>query len=394
MAFTGRQLLEISFSRHRILLRGGHNGLSRAIHWFHAIESVEECQFLQSGELVFLTGISVGSDAEKLLQLLQGAELRHCAGVVVNTGKYIAKIPEAAVSYADAHALPLFELPWDMRLGEVTWKIGEQLMAEQSQRKNLQGFVKKLFFSARQPAEDFFDAALLGHTKLPLQKQVMTVDFPQWDKALDDKERLRLEGLCQEFLAAIPAPPLFTWNGNELLFLLPMLDSAAKKMPEQLRTALEHALATVVYIGLGGVFDQLADLRRSQREAQFSLRFAHQQAAGNCVYYQDTNIFRLFDRVQDVAFLRTYSQEVLGDLLAYDAKNGSDFAGTLSIYLEENEDIMATIRRLFIHRNTLTYRLKRIEEITHCRMDDAEARLNFRLAFKMQAFLSFVQNDK
>ena len=78
---------------------------------------------------------------------------------------------------------------------------------------------------------------------------------------------------------------------------------------------------------------------------------------------------------------------MLGPIREYDKKNNSEFLETLRIFLEENEDIVATCKRLFIHRNTLAYRLKRIEEITNRSMAEAEARLDFRIAFKICLYL-------
>ena len=78
----------------------------------------------------------------------------------------------------------------------------------------------------------------------------------------------------------------------------------------------------------------------------------------------------------------------------YDKKNNSEFLETLRIFLEENEDIVATCKRLFIHRNTLAYRLKRIEEITNRSMAEAESRLDFRIAFKICLYLQLVDNEK
>ena len=97
--------------------------------------------------------------------------------------------------------------------------------------------------------------------------------------------------------------------------------------------------------------------------------------------------------MKDASGLRQYEEEVLGPIRDYDRKNKSGFLDTLQIYLEENEDIVATCKRLFIHRNTLSYRLKRIEEITQRSMTDAEARLDFRIAFKICVYLQLIDSE-
>ena len=50
--------------------------------------------------------------------------------------------------------------------------------------------------------------------------------------------------------------------------------------------------------------------------------------------------------------------------------------------------------RIRIHRNTLAYRLKRIEEITGRSLGRADARLDFRLAFKIRKYLALMSEQQ
>lgn len=393
MAFTCHRLLEPDFVQRGLKLRGGAAGLDGHIHWFHALESLDEVAFLQSHELVFLTGIALGNDSDKLLQLLKGIVDQKAAGMVINVGKYIPDIPVAVTAYADACGVPLFELPWEVKLGEVTHKLGELLLEERLRYKNVQGLVKKILFSDGKTTESSLDTALLYDMGLAPCKQVMVIGLP--DLMSGDQQRLQtgLEILFQEMMAAYEEPCLFTWNGNEILFILSEFSAVQDPLPGDLRQKMQQQFSLRAFIGLGGAYTRFIDLRNSHREAHFALRMAAKLPERSYIDYRQTNVFRLFDRVGDMDFLQQYYEAVLGKLLLYDQKNKSDFTHTLEVYLEENEDTAAVIKRLFIHRNTLTYRLKRIEEILGCSMADSETRLNVRIAFKMRSFLELMQND-
>ena len=66
----------------------------------------------------------------------------------------------------------------------------------------------------------------------------------------------------------------------------------------------------------------------------------------------------------EVAALNCTVENVLGKMLEYDARAGTDLYQTLKLFLERDRNVKATSIALSIHRQTLVYRLKRIEQIT------------------------------
>ena len=75
------------------------------------------------------------------------------------------------------------------------------------------------------------------------------------------------------------------------------------------------------------------------------------------------------------------------DKLAYDKKYNTNLIQTLEVYLNKNCNLNQTAETLFIHRNTIKYRLQRIEEITNTSLNDAFTRLNFFNAILIKKFL-------
>ena len=69
--------------------------------------------------------------------------------------------------------------------------------------------------------------------------------------------------------------------------------------------------------------------------------------------------------------------------MRYDATHGTDLVHTLEVFFEQNANASQTARALYVHRNTLNYRLQRIVEISGLDLNDAEARLAFQLALKV-----------
>lgn len=73
------------------------------------------------------------------------------------------------------------------------------------------------------------------------------------------------------------------------------------------------------------------------------------------------------------------------DLLAeYDRENQADFLHTLQIYLDNDCNAQKCGRLLFLHRNSLVYRIRRIQEIGGCDLSDPQERAYLRLSLLLK----------
>lgn len=104
---------------------------------------------------------------------------------------------------------------------------------------------------------------------------------------------------------------------------------------------------------------------------------------GGVVVYDDLGVYRLLLRIGDMRELWDFAEDVLGELIAYEATRSLDLIGTLSAYLSEHCSLKQAARRLRVHPNTVAYRVHRIEELTHLRLGDPEDRLSAHIAVKI-----------
>lgn len=74
----------------------------------------------------------------------------------------------------------------------------------------------------------------------------------------------------------------------------------------------------------------------------------------------------------------------LDRLAEYDRENQADFLHTLQIYLDNDCNAQKCGRLLFLHRNSLVYRIRRIQEIGGCDLSDPKERAYLRLSFLLR----------
>lgn len=82
-----------------------------------------------------------------------------------------------------------------------------------------------------------------------------------------------------------------------------------------------------------------------------------------------------------------YCQSVLSALLAYDADHNTDLVHTLRTYFRSNGNVIRTAEVLFLHRNSVLYRLQRIEDLLEVDLKDSQDRLVLHLAVELTELL-------
>lgn len=117
---------------------------------------------------------------------------------------------------------------------------------------------------------------------------------------------------------------------------------------------------------------QLGTVWRFNQEAAATARNLHCGAGcrSASALYQDVFV----RTIAQSANLRAFIHPMLRRLQEYDQAHSTALLHTLCVYLLQEQNLHATARQLFIHRNTLVYRLQRIRTLLQLDLDDAAVR--------------------
>ncbi len=156
------------------------------------------------------------------------------------------------------------------------------------------------------------------------------------------------------------------------------LDESAGKLQER----FSEAQTIGVY---GRMYHSLTDIARSYREALQVLQVKRLFPAetGGVRGYSELGIYRFLPQLKQWADAEGYENERLLRLERYDRENQTNLLQTLETFLDTAGKVKVTARKLHIHINTLSYRLRRIEEIIGVDLDDANQRTSLYLDLKM-----------
>jgi len=175
-------------------------------------------------------------------------------------------------------------------------------------------------------------------------------------------------------------------------------------LAERVAVAAASELGGEVRVGIGRAMPAV-DARRSFHEARCALEALALGAAvtenGNgsrpgsasaersrVATYKDLGSFQLLLSLQDDEALRLFCDSILGPIEASEGPYGGELMRSLEAFIEENGQWERAARRLYCHRHTLRYRIRRVEELTGRNLGSARDRIEFWLALRGRQLVS------
>jgi purine catabolism regulator len=156
---------------------------------------------------------------------------------------------------------------------------------------------------------------------------------------------------------------------------------------------LHDGLGSGLRVGVGRPV-QGAEARRSFHEGRCAVEALalgvvgdqngsdHADGAMRLATYKDLGSFQLLLSLQDDEALKLFCDSILGPIEASEGHYGGELMRSLEAFIEENGQWERAARRLYCHRHTLRYRIKRVEELTGRSLSNARDRIEFWLALR------------
>jgi PucR family transcriptional regulator, purine catabolism regulatory protein len=177
-------------------------------------------------------------------------------------------------------------------------------------------------------------------------------------------------------------------------------------LPEEELFGLAERVTRRLYDGLGpglrvGVGRRVGggEARRSFHEGRCAVEAlalgvrAEENGAGangkvRLATYKDLGSFQLLLSLQEDEALKLFCDSILGPIESSEGHYGGELMRSLEAFIEENGQWERAARRLYCHRHTLRYRIKRVEELTGRDLGCARDRIEFWLALRGRELVS------
>lgn len=144
----------------------------------------------------------------------------------------------------------------------------------------------------------------------------------------------------------------------------------------------------IFHIGVSNICTDFLKIGKAYYLAKDTLRISNKFDKKPLInYFDDFASYHLIDAFENQQQLQTFYTTFLGALDAYDVNNGTELVKTLELYFLDNMNVSQAAKKMFIHRNTLIYRIEKIMQILKSDFKDPEYIFNLQLAIKIRKML-------
>ena len=159
-----------------------------------------------------------------------------------------------------------------------------------------------------------------------------------------------------------------------------------EKMAAEIENKLKNELFIKCVIGIGTVADHLRELADSYKEAQTAIDVGKVfDTEKSIINYENLGIGRLIYQLPT-----TLCEIFLSEVFKKNSIDSLDQETlfTINKFFENNLNVSETSRKLFVHRNTLVYRLEKIKKLTGLDLREFDDAIVFKVALMVRKYLS------
>ena len=183
---------------------------------------------------------------------------------------------------------------------------------------------------------------------------------------------------------------VFNITETDIVLVKEVKEGIETKDLEKLACSISDTLGSEFYtrvnVGIGTVVDNIRDLARSFKEAQIALEVGKVFDTDKIIVsYENLGIARLIYHLP-TTLCETFLREIFkkGSIEALDHET----LFTIQKFFENNLNVSETSRKLFVHRNTLVYRLEKIKKLTGLDLREFDHAIVFKIALMVKKYLS------
>ncbi len=277
--------------------------------------------------------------------------------------------------------------------GEDVYMIGkmaafqmQNLLVAYKERFDKDNFIKNLLLD-NLLLVDIYSRSKKLHVQTDVPRVVMIVETGgERDNNALELTRSHFGSNSKDFITAV--------DENNVIVVKELSDGSAVKEIEKTAQSLEHFLDKEgirgIRIAYGTVIQEIKEVSRSYKEAKMALdvgRIFFDER--DIIAYSELGIGRLIYQLP-IPLCKMFIKEIFG------GKSPDDFdeetLTTINKFFENSLNVSETSRQLFIHRNTLVYRLDKLQKSTGLDLRVFENAITFKIALMVVKYMKYMEN--
>lgn len=369
----------------------GQSGLSNGIRWVYKPENMNFAKWVRGNELLIISTPVIQSRNFNLYKLVINAVRLNMAGALLLVGdNYIANISRDVISYSNEKGFPIFAISGDTPLVDIFEEVGHVIAYDD--RAN--SVIDDMFYGIIFGNEINIDAFKLkcgesGYDAASPQQIFMIHMYSKEMLQSFDYETVHMN--IRKYFDEEKIQVLLSRYGNNFIGCFHATEETEKKLAEVYEKlngfVSDNYSGWRLSMGIGREYVRLKDLQKSFNEASRCIMLTEKiNYSDGLVWYKNIGFYSLLFEFENKELIEEFVQNTLGDIIKYDEENNTDFLNTLKVYLWNSRSLLHAAEKLHMHKNTVKYRVQRIEELTGKDFQDSMTALEFMNAILCREF--------
>ncbi|MCI5936656.1 MAG: helix-turn-helix domain-containing protein [Eubacterium sp.] len=261
----------------------------------------------------------------------------------------------------------------------------QSLLVAYKERYDKDNFIKNLLLD-NLLLVDIFNRAKKLHIELSARRVVYIIETSkEKDTGALETVRSLFAGGMKDFITAVDEKNIILVKELAPNETYEDLDKTAQVIVDMLNT---EAMASV-HVAYGTIVEEIKDVSRSYKEAKMALD------VGKIFYndhrvmaYSNLGIGRLIYQLP-LPLCKMFIQEIFGENTP--DQFDEETLTTINKFFENNLNVSETSRQLYIHRNTLVYRLDKLQKSTGLDLRIFEDAITFRIALMVVKYMDYLE---
>lgn len=378
-------------------LVAGEKGLYRPVRWVHYIEDFDYVECAKQDELIIVAGLQL-RPASTFLDFIRHLQAKRVSGIIIYRSKD-DEFPceKEIIEIGREHDVCIYSLPHKVLLAEITQNICEAIFQSKLSQKSMENFIYTLVHGEIDTdSAALSEAFSLGYAaKQTYYCAVLKFD-PFGNDIGVDHLRTEISQIFRQNCIMYNRDILYALQNHEIIFLIPFFEKDTSEVIDQIildtvQKLYDHGLAVKAVVGVSDPCNELAGFREAYKSAQNLSKLAY-FLNKKILYCQEAGVYNLLFAIEDKRTVERVYNEILGDLIKIDKIEKTDLLNTLFTFIEHDLNYQETAEALFIHLNTLRYRLKKIQDSLGITLRDPKNIYQFTLALNIHKYLAFLKH--
>ncbi len=354
-----------------------------------SVETPLLCEMLKGGELVFVTGCAFREEKE-FFSLIRKLKQKGCAGVLLVKELYLQEIPEEVRVYCNDAKLPFYEICSKNFSAEKMMQISHVIYQH---RKTEVGLSAALYKAIREPEKTEDYLSIFSEFQYERETKFCIGVIEAFHYQPDTRKKVGMKEKAEEmkmFLKQEYPEAVMTEYQEQFVFFFPDCEDCIARdiIMDLYQLIRSRDIDEYIYLGVSEKGEDLCQIHKYYRQAEYVILLKKKSALRiPVIRFSSLTTYKLLFYIEDKQAMKSYYNQHLYPLLEYDHTHGSNYFEMLEALIFHDFNVAETAADLYLHRNSVNYKINKIESILKCSLNSIAERTCLLESYKIWSLL-------